>query len=191
METPLMKQYQEMKKQHPDAIILFRVGDFYEMFGQDAIDGSEILGITLTKRFIDKTGKSTSKTIELAGFPHHALDTYLPKIIRAGRRVAICEQLEDPKLTKKPDGNVATTTSEPEEKTVNGFKIGDEVLYDRDRNGKWEKQKIVDFDKYDGSPIFDSFNASWIKEKADWEAVKAIPKESEQPKFEPFDFPEF
>lgn len=96
VETPLMKQYNEMKKKHPDAVLLFRVGDFYETFCEDAITASEILGITLTRR---ANGKAAS--IELAGFPHHALDTYLPKLVRAGRRVAICEQLEDPKLTRK------------------------------------------------------------------------------------------
>ncbi|MCM1475895.1 MAG: DNA mismatch repair protein MutS [Muribaculaceae bacterium] len=96
VETPLMKQYIEMKKKHPDAILLFRVGDFYETFSDDAIAASEILGITLTRR---ANGKAAS--VELAGFPHHALDSYLPKLVRAGRRVAICEQLEDPKLTKK------------------------------------------------------------------------------------------
>lgn len=95
-ETPLMLQYMEMKRKHPDAILLFRVGDFYETFLEDAIAASEILGITLTRR---ANGKSQS--VELAGFPHHALDSYLPKLVRAGRRVAICEQLEDPKLTKK------------------------------------------------------------------------------------------
>ena len=95
-ETPLMKQYAEMKKKHPDAILLFRVGDFYETFSDDAIAASEILGITLTRR-----GNGSATSVELAGFPHHALDTYLPKLVRAGRRVAICEQLEDPKLTKK------------------------------------------------------------------------------------------
>ncbi|MDE6793382.1 MAG: DNA mismatch repair protein MutS [Muribaculaceae bacterium] len=95
-ETPLMLQYMEMKKKHPDAILLFRVGDFYETFCEDAIAASEILGITLTRR---ANGKAQS--VELAGFPHHALDSYLPKLVRAGRRVAICEQLEDPKLTKK------------------------------------------------------------------------------------------
>ncbi len=95
-ETPLMKQYIEMKKQHPDAILLFRVGDFYETFSEDAIEASEILGITLTRR-----ANGAAKYVELAGFPHHALDTYLPKLVRAGKRVAICEQLEDPKLTKK------------------------------------------------------------------------------------------
>lgn len=95
-ETPLMKQYFEMKKKHPDAILLFRVGDFYETFAEDAEDASKILGICLTRR---ANGKADS--IYLAGFPHHALDTYLPKLVRAGRRVAICEQLEDPRLTKK------------------------------------------------------------------------------------------
>ncbi len=95
-ETPLMVQYAEMKKKHPDAILLFRVGDFYETFSDDAIVASEILGITLTRR---ANGKAAY--VELAGFPHHALDSYLPKLVRAGKRVAICEQLEDPKLTKK------------------------------------------------------------------------------------------
>ena len=93
--TPLMQQYQEMKKKHPDAVLLFRVGDFYEIFGEDAVKASEILGITLTRR-----ANGSDKYIGLAGFPHHALDTYLRKLVRAGQRVAICEQLEDPKLTK-------------------------------------------------------------------------------------------
>ena len=95
-ETPLMKQYIEMKKKHPDAILLFRVGDFYETFSDDAKAASAILGITLTRR-----ANGAAQYVELAGFPHHALDTYLPKLVRAGRRVAICEQLEDPKTTKK------------------------------------------------------------------------------------------
>ncbi|THG44783.1 helicase-related protein [Muribaculum sp. NM65_B17] len=97
-ETHLMQQYKEMKKKHPDAILLFRVGDFYEMMGVDAVKASEILGITLTRR---RNGNAGS--IELAGFPHHALDTYLPKLVRAGQRVAICEQLEDPKLRNKEE----------------------------------------------------------------------------------------
>ncbi len=96
VETPLMKQYVEMKSKHPDAVLLFRVGDFYETFSDDAIMASEILGITLTRR-----ANGSTQHVELAGFPHHALDTYLPKLIRAGKRVAICEQLEDPKTTKK------------------------------------------------------------------------------------------
>ncbi len=95
-ETPLMKQYLEMKKKHPDAVLLFRVGDFYETFSADAVTASEILGITLTRR-----ANGSAAFVELAGFPHHALDTYLPRLVRAGKRVAICEQLEDPKLAKK------------------------------------------------------------------------------------------
>ena len=91
-----MKQYIEMKQKHPDAVLLFRVGDFYETFSDDAVTASEILGITLTRR-----ANGSASSVELAGFPHHALDTYLPKLVRAGKRVAICEQLEDPKLTKK------------------------------------------------------------------------------------------
>ncbi|HOF21009.1 MAG TPA: DNA mismatch repair protein MutS, partial [Bacteroidales bacterium] len=96
VETPLMKQYNSIKGKHPDAILLFRVGDFYETFGKDAIRASEILGITLTRR-----ANGAASFVELAGFPHHALDTYLPRLVRAGQRVAICEQLEDPKLAKK------------------------------------------------------------------------------------------
>ncbi len=95
-ETPLMRQYMAMKKKHPDAVLLFRVGDFYETFSEDAVIASEILGITLTRR-----ANGAAQHVELAGFPHHALDTYLPKLVRAGKRVAICEQLEDPKMTKK------------------------------------------------------------------------------------------
>ena len=95
--TPMMKQFYDLKGKHPDAVLLFRCGDFYETYGADAIDAAEILGITLTKR---NNGKEGAAQIEMAGFPHHALDTYLPKLIRAGRRVAICDQLEDPKLAK-------------------------------------------------------------------------------------------
>ena len=95
VQTPLMKQYSSIKAKHPDAILLFRVGDFYETFSEDAIKTAEILGITLTKR-----ANGSASFVELAGFPYHALDTYLPKLVRAGQRVAICEQLEDPKMTK-------------------------------------------------------------------------------------------
>ena len=94
-ETPLMGQYNKIKQKYPDAILLFRVGDFYETFGADAIKASAILGIVLTKR---ANGSETH--LELAGFPHHSVDTYLPKLVKAGYRVAICEQLEDPKLAK-------------------------------------------------------------------------------------------
>ena len=94
-ETPLMQQYNTIKAKHPDALLLFRVGDFYETFNEDAIKASRILGIVLTKR-----GNGSASEMDLAGFPYHSLDTYLPKLVRAGMRVAICEQLEDPKLTK-------------------------------------------------------------------------------------------
>ena len=93
--TPLMKQYNAIKVKYPNALLLFRVGDFYETFGQDAVVASKILEIILTNR------ANGSSKIELAGFPHHALDNYLPKLVRAGHRVAICDQLEDPKKTKK------------------------------------------------------------------------------------------
>ena len=95
VETPLMKQYYSIKAVHPDAILLFRVGDFYETFGEDAIKASGILGITLTRR-----ANGSATYVELAGFPYHAIDTYLPKLVRAGERVAICEQLEDPKQVR-------------------------------------------------------------------------------------------
>ena len=103
---PLLKQYREMKKKHPDAILLFRVGDFYEIFGKDAVQASEVLGITLTRR-----QSGIDSRIELAGFPHHALDTYLPKLVRAGHRVAICEQLEDPKLKRTTQQKVVETVT--------------------------------------------------------------------------------
>src|SRR6266498_4981115 len=94
-DTPLMQQHRAIKQKYPDAILLFRVGDFYETFGQDAVIASKVLGITLTKR---NNGAVASS--DLAGFPHHALDTYLHKLVKAGYRVAICDQLEDPKLAK-------------------------------------------------------------------------------------------
>ena len=122
-ETPLMSQYAEMKKKHPDAILLFRVGDFYETFSDDAIAASEILGITLTRR---ANGKAMH--VELAGFPHHALDTYLPRLIRAGKRVAICEQLEDPKLTKKLVKRGITELVTP------GVNLNDNTLRARENN---------------------------------------------------------
>lgn len=122
-ETPLMKQYTEMKKKHPDAILLFRVGDFYETFSDDAIAASEILGITLTRR-----GNGSATSVELAGFPHHALDTYLPKLVRAGRRVAICEQLEDPKLAKKLVKRGITELITP------GLNLNDSTLPPRENN---------------------------------------------------------
>ena len=123
VETPLMKQYFEMKKKHPDAILLFRVGDFYETFSDDAIASSDILGITLTRR-----ANGAAQYVELAGFPHHALDTYLPKLVRAGKRVAICEQLEDPKLTKKLVKRGITELVTP------GVSINDNILSNRENN---------------------------------------------------------
>ncbi len=123
VETPLMKQYIEMKGKHPDAILLFRVGDFYETFSQDAIDTSEILGITLTRR-----ANGSASYVELAGFPHHALDTYLPKLVRAGKRVAICEQLEDPKLTKKLVKRGITELITP------GVSFNDNILNNKENN---------------------------------------------------------
>src|SRR5499427_2837081 len=94
-DTPLMQQHKAIKQKYPDAVLLFRVGDFYETFGQDAVIASQVLGITLTKR---NNGAAASS--DLAGFPHHALDVYLHKLVKAGYRVAICDQLEDPKLAK-------------------------------------------------------------------------------------------
>lgn len=94
-ETPLMQQHRTIKQKYPDAILLFRVGDFYETFGEDAVKASSILGITLTKR-----NNGAAASLELAGFPHHSLDTYLHKLVKAGFRVAVCDQLEDPKQAK-------------------------------------------------------------------------------------------
>ncbi len=116
--TPLMKQYNAVKAKHPDAILLFRVGDFYETFSSDAVKTADILGITLTKR----------AGVELAGFPYHALDTYLPKLVRAGQRVAICEQLEDPKLTKKIVKRGVTELITP------GVSLNDNVLEHKENN---------------------------------------------------------
>ena len=122
--TPMMKQFLDLKAKHPDAVMLFRCGDFYETYSTDAIVASEILGITLTKRNNGKSGQ----TIEMAGFPHHALDTYLPKLIRAGKRVAICDQLEDPKLTKKLVKRGITELVTP------GVSINDNVLNYKENN---------------------------------------------------------
>jgi DNA mismatch repair protein MutS len=123
VKTPLMKQYFEVKEKHPDAILLFRVGDFYETFLDDAVAASEILGITLTKR-----ANGSAQSVQLAGFPHHALDTYLPKLIRAGKRVAICDQLEDPKATKKLVKRGITELVTP------GVSINDNVLDYKENN---------------------------------------------------------
>ena len=124
VETPLMKQYFEMKKRHPDAVLLFRVGDFYETFSDDAIAASEILGITLTRR-----ANGSASSVELAGFPHHALDTYLPKLVRAGKRVAICDQLEDPKTVKN-----RLVKRDITELVTPGVALSDNVLENRENN---------------------------------------------------------
>ncbi|NNK81280.1 MAG: DNA mismatch repair protein MutS, partial [Flavobacteriales bacterium] len=121
-ETPLMKQYNSIKAKHPDALLLFRVGDFYETFGEDAVRAADILGIVLTKR---KNGAAAF--VDLAGFPHHSLDTYLPKLVRAGHRVAICDQLELPSATKKIVKRGVTELVTP------GVAFNDEVL-DRGKN---------------------------------------------------------
>ncbi|MDR0754784.1 MAG: DNA mismatch repair protein MutS, partial [Prevotellaceae bacterium] len=123
VETPLMKQYFAMKAKHPDAVMLFRVGDFYETFGEDAIKASEILGITLTRR-----ANGSAQHVELAGFPHHAINTYLPKLVRAGQRVAICDQLEDPKKTKKIVKRGITEVVTP------GITFSENVLENRENN---------------------------------------------------------
>ncbi|MCQ2208361.1 MAG: DNA mismatch repair protein MutS [Paludibacteraceae bacterium] len=121
--TPMMKQFWEMKDKHPGAIMLFRVGDFYETYGEDAITATEILGITLTHR-----SNAGGKPLEMAGFPHHALDTYLPRLVRAGKRVAICDQLEDPKLTKKLVKRGITELVTP------GVSINDNILNFKENN---------------------------------------------------------
>lgn len=122
-ETPMMRQYKAMKREHPDAILLFRVGDFYETYGEDAIRGSKILGIALTRR-----SNGGGETTEMAGFPYHALDTYLPKLVRAGARVAICDQMEDPKLTK------TLVKREITELVTPGVSIDDNVLERKENN---------------------------------------------------------
>src|SRR5688572_31111813 len=122
-ETPLMKQYNAIKAKHPGALLLFRVGDFYETFGQDAVAASKVLDIVLTKR-----GNGSASETELAGFPHHSLDTYLPKLVRAGERVAICDQLEDPKSVKGIVKRGVTELVTP------GVSFNDQVLERRSNN---------------------------------------------------------
>ena len=122
-ETPLMKQYNEIKRKYPDACLLFRVGDFYETFGEDAVRASKILGITLTKR-----GAGSETETALAGFPHHSINTYLPKLVKAGLRVAICDQLEDPKMTKTIVKRGVTELVTP------GVSMNDEVLHSKTNN---------------------------------------------------------
>ena len=183
----LLMQYETMKKKHPDAVVLFRVGDFYETFRDDARIISETLGLTLTSRGVDKT--------PLAGFPHHALDAYLPKLVRAGKRVAICEQLEEPKISKQTvkRGTTPQPATEPKapatsqaefdelskkefevdpkvEKEIiadrNGFKIGDTVEWSIPGQGK-TSATIIDVDR-DGRPILDTGMAPIISSIAEW-----------------------
>ena len=122
-ETPMMKQYNLFKSKYPDAILLFRVGDFFETFGEDAIKTSKILGIVLTKR-----ANGAAADMDLAGFPHHAIDTYLPKLVRAGYRVAICDQLEDPKLAKTVVKRGITELVTP------GIATNDKILEQKENN---------------------------------------------------------
>jgi DNA mismatch repair protein MutS len=122
-ETPLMKQFNAIKGKYPDAILLFRVGDFYETFGQDAVKASRVLGIVLTKR-----ANGSASHIELAGFPYHSLESYLPKLVRAGFRVAVCDQLEDPKQVKGIVKRGVTELVTP------GLTLNDNVLEQRSNN---------------------------------------------------------
>ena len=122
-ETPLMKQYNSIKSKYPDAMLLFRVGDFYETFGEDAVACARILNITLTKR-----GAGSETETALAGFPHHSINTYMPKLVKSGLRVAICDQLEDPKMTKKIVKRGVTELVTP------GVSFNDEVLQSNTNN---------------------------------------------------------
>ena len=149
-ETPLMKQYNQIKAKYPDALLLFRVGDFYETFGTDAVKASGILGIVLTKR-----GAGSTSEIELAGFPHHSLNTYLPKLVKAGYRVAICDQLEDPKMTKTIVKRGVTELITP------GVSLNDDVLDQKNHN----YLAAIFFDKKWGVSFLDiSTGDFWVAE---------------------------
>lgn len=186
-ETPLMKQYHQIKSKHPGALLLFRVGDFYETFGEDAVKTSRILGIVLTKR---KNGAAAE--IELAGFPHHSLETYLPKLVRAGQRVAVCDQLEDPKMTKTIVKRGVTELVTP------GVAFNDQVLTQKNNNylaaihfGKTElgvaflDVSTGDFFAGQGTPVrveklLSDFNPSEIiYQKQRQEAYKALTRPTE------------
>ncbi|GAB1450771.1 DNA mismatch repair protein MutS [Draconibacterium sp.] len=159
-ETPLMKQYYDIKEKHPDAVLLFRVGDFYETFGEDAIKTAGILGITLTRR-----ANGAASYVELAGFPHHALDTYLPKLVRAGQRVAICEQLEDPKLTKTIVKRGITELVTP------GVSINDNILENRENNFL----ASVHFDKkIAGVAFFDISTGEFLTAQGKYEYIDKL-----------------
>ena len=157
-ETPLMKQYNAIKAKHPGALLLFRVGDFYETFGEDAVVASRVLDIVLTKR-----ANGSASHIELAGFPHHSLDTYLPKLVRAGNRVAICDQLEDPKTVKGIVKRGVTELVTP------GLSYNDQVLDTRKNNylasihfGK-EKHGIAFLDISTGEFMCAEGNAAYLE----------------------------
>ncbi len=160
VETPLMKQYYAVKDKHPDAVLLFRVGDFYETFGEDAIKAAEILGITLTRR-----ANGSACFVELAGFPYHALDTYLPKLVRAGQRVAICEQLEDPKMTKNIVKRGITELVTP------GVSINDNILEHRENNFL----ASVHFDKnMAGVAFFDISTGEFLTAQGSFEYIDKL-----------------
>lgn len=155
-----MKQYYAVKDKHPDAVLLFRVGDFYETFGEDAIKAAEILGITLTRR-----ANGAASFVELAGFPYHALDTYLPKLVRAGQRVAICEQLEDPKMTKTIVKRGITELVTP------GVSINDNILEHRENNFL----ASVHFDKnMAGVAFFDISTGEFLTAQGSFEYVDKL-----------------
>ena len=148
-ETPLMQQYNSIKAKYPDALLLFRVGDFYETFNADAVKASQVLGIVLTKR-----GNGSASEMELAGFPHHSLDTYLPKLVRAGLRVAICDQLEDPKTTKKIVKRGVTEVITP------GVAFSDKILDHKSNN--FLAAVYVDHDGYYGLALLDASTGEFL-----------------------------
>ncbi len=169
VETPLMKQYYQIKDKHPDAILLFRVGDFYETFAEDAVITAGILGITLTRR-----ANGSAQYVELAGFPHHALDNYLPKLVRAGRRVAICDQLEDPKKTKKLVKRGITELVTP------GVVMGDNVLKNKENN--YLASLLVSSDmKQAGLSLLDISTGEFLCSEGSLEHIEKL-LESYQPK---------
>ncbi|MEO1030025.1 MAG: DNA mismatch repair protein MutS [Bacteroidota bacterium] len=159
-ETPLMKQYNAIKAKYPDALLLFRVGDFYETFGSDAVKAAKILDIILTKR-----GAGSESETELAGFPHHSLNTYLPKLVRAGERVAICDQLEDPKLTKKIVKRGVTELVTP------GVALNDDILHSKSNNFL----SAIHFDKkYIGIAFLDISTGEFLTSQGDAEYIDKL-----------------
>ena len=158
--TPLMKQYNSIKVKYPDAVLLFRVGDFYETFGEDAKVAAKILGIILTKR-----GSGSESETALAGFPHHSLNTYLPKLVKAGLRVAICDQLEDPKLAKKIVKRGVTELVTP------GVSLNDEVL----SSGKNNFLCAIHFDKKKcGISFLDVSTGEFLCSQGDSEHIEKL-----------------